>query len=122
MSYPISDPLNHVSEQCLRDCYAWCPELADESPEKQIVHFTLGMAGEVGEVVELIKKWQGGRPGYDINDAKLRDRIAEEIVDVIQYAGDLAAYLKLDLDDALSKKRGLNAKRFLGAPFKDTKP
>lgn len=114
MSFPITDPLNHVAEQCLRDCYEWFPEWANEPAERQIVHFSLGMAGEVGEVVELIKKWQGGRPGYDITDAALLDRIAEEIVDVIQYAGDLAAYLGLDLDGALGKKRGANAKRFGG--------
>lgn len=104
--------LNEFARQCLDDCYTWFPTMANETAERQIVHFTLGMAGEVGEVVELIKKWHGGRPGYNIEDRELLGRIAEEICDVLQYVGDLAFFLDLDLDRAMDAKRAANAERF----------
>lgn len=103
-------PLSDFAAQCLRDCYEWFPEWEQEPAERQIVHFTLGMAGEVGEVVELIKKWQGGRPGCTL--AAITDRVAEEMCDVLQYLGDLATFLDLDLDGAMAAKRAANARRF----------
>ena len=104
--------LNDLAAQCLADCYAWFPSWSAEPAERQIVHFALGIAGEQGEVVEIIKKWQGGRPGYDLEDPTVRAHLAEELCDVVMYVGDLAAFLGLDLDHALHLKRVANAERF----------
>lgn len=111
---PLNEPYNALARENLADCYAWFPDTPERSFEWHVVHFTLGMAGEVGEVVELVKKWQGGRPGYDIADPEIRGRIAEEICDVLMCAGDLAAFLELDIDSAMSLKRANNAVRFGG--------
>lgn len=103
--------LNDFAAAQLENCYRWFPEWSDEPAERQIVHYTLGIAGESGEVVELIKKWQGGRVGYEMTDS-FRARLAEEICDVLMYCGDLAGYLKLDLDEAMAAKIVDNNFRF----------
>jgi NTP pyrophosphatase (non-canonical NTP hydrolase) len=106
-------PLESLAQRCLDDCYRWFPDWRHQHGERQIVHFALGIAGETGEVIELVKKWQGGRAGYDIvNDDAMRRRLAEELCDVLMYVGDLAAYLRLDLDRAMREKREANDRRF----------
>jgi len=112
MSYPSTEPLNDFARQSLRDCYEWFPGWDAEPVMNQVVHYGLGIAGEAGEVVEIVKKLHGGRPGYELSDPKIRERLAEEICDVMQYCGDLAAVLDLDIDYAMQRKRTANGKRF----------
>jgi NTP pyrophosphatase (non-canonical NTP hydrolase) len=53
----------------------------------------LGLAGESGEVVELIKKFVGH--GHELNRLKLR----AELGDVLWYVAAIASAVGLDLDD-----------------------
>lgn len=53
----------------------------------------LGLAGETGEVVELVKKFLEGKIELD------EKRIAEEIGDVIWYAAALCTWLGINLSD-----------------------
>lgn len=91
-----------LSKQYLADSERWFPDL-HLTPTSQIVHFGLGLAGEAGEVANLIKKFNRG----SIRLLELRDEIAHEIADVIAYALDLAAVLDIDVDEALSEKRAI---------------
>lgn len=63
----------------------WFPALHD-TRHSALVHFTLGLAGEVGELVEAIytsgAKWDA-------------DLIASELADVVTYTCDIAAVLGL---------------------------
>lgn len=104
-------PLNQMADRCLADSHRWFPDTPGRGHIFEVIHYTLGIAGETGEVVELIKKWQGGRPGYEMSE--IRDRLAEEMCDVLMYIGDLAALLQLDLDMAFALKRAANDGRFL---------
>jgi NTP pyrophosphatase (non-canonical NTP hydrolase) len=51
-----------------------------------------GLAGEAGEVVELLKKHKGHAHPLD------RDRVAKELGDVLWYVADIATACGLDLD------------------------
>ena len=104
--------LNELANRSLEDCYRWFPGWNEQAVTTQVLQYTLGIAGESGEVVELIKKWHSGRAGYDLNSESLRARVVEELCDVLVYAFDLAAVLKLDLDEAMELKRASNETRF----------
>jgi NTP pyrophosphatase (non-canonical NTP hydrolase) len=61
-----------------------------------IMYCALGLVGETGEVIEQVKKsWR--------NDMKVTDdrkeKIREELGDVLWYASQLATELSLDLED-----------------------
>ena len=45
-----------MQERALADSVKWFPRIHSGEPWAPIVHFTLGLAGEVGELVNLIKK------------------------------------------------------------------
>lgn len=60
------------------------------SPE-QLAIFTLGLCGESGEVAELVKKHLGHGRALD------RDRMIEEIGDVLWYVAALATLLQVPL-------------------------
>jgi NTP pyrophosphatase (non-canonical NTP hydrolase)/deoxyadenosine/deoxycytidine kinase len=75
----------------------------------------LALAGEVGEVANLIKKmrrstWRGG--SVEINEEDL----AEELADVLAYTMKLANQLDIDLTDAYRRKMHANWLRFAIAP------
>lgn len=110
----VNQPYNALAFENLRDSHRWFPDTPNRGKEFEILHYGLGVAGECGEVVEIIKKWHGGRPGYDMlgKDPEILGRLAEEICDTLMYLGDLAAILELDIDAAMSLKRLANDKRF----------
>lgn len=107
-------PLNDFASQCLADSHRWFPDTPGKGFAFEVEHYAFGIAGERGEVIEIVKKWHGGRSGYDLDDPVILGRIAEELCDLLMYIGDLAALLGLDLDGAMLLKRIKNDQRFRG--------
>jgi len=68
----------------------WFPHLHDYDDTSAAVHFALGLAGEVGELVEILAFAEPGQP--------TDPRTGEELADVTIYALDLGAVLGLDID------------------------
>ena len=79
-------------------------------PDRNPLMVALGVGGEAGEVLEVIKK--GNRPGQEVDVLHLK----EEIGDVLWYLAVLADYYDLDLEeialdniDKLSKRYAKDA-------------
>lgn len=66
---------------------------ARTSTANNVAISALGLAGEAGEVVDLLKKHLGH--GHDLDKMKL----AKELGDVLWYVSDLARQFDLSLDD-----------------------
>lgn len=64
-----------------------------QATQEQRFVAALGLAGEAGEVVDLLKKHLGH--GHPLDKAKLE----EELGDVLWYVADVATHYGLDLDD-----------------------
>jgi NTP pyrophosphatase (non-canonical NTP hydrolase) len=71
---------------------------------------TLALAGEVGEVAELVQWLPAPWPG--VPDERLRERLGEELADVLLYLVRLADVAGVDLGAAASKKLTRNESRF----------
>ena len=66
---------------------------ARENPFKErILVQSLGLAGEAGEVANLVKKWAWH------NGPLSPDQMADELADVLWYVADLASAMGLDLE------------------------
>jgi NTP pyrophosphatase (non-canonical NTP hydrolase) len=64
-------------------------------PELMLVWNAIGLAGEAGEVAELVKKGVFHRHGLD------QARLANELGDVLWYAAGLCTVLGLDLGEVM---------------------
>ena len=86
----------------------WFPELHERPGIDQIVHMALGMAGEVGEVANIVKKinrYQVIRPGQHAD-------LAEELADVFTYLLNLATLLDIDLVTEFDRKQEICEQRW----------
>lgn len=75
-------------------------------PDRDPLMIALGVGGEAGEVMEIIKK--GHRPGKDVDVPHLK----EEIGDVLWYLAVLADYYDLDLEEIALENLDKLAKRY----------
>jgi NTP pyrophosphatase (non-canonical NTP hydrolase) len=75
-------------------------------PDRDIKSLALGVGGEAGEVMEIIKK--GTRPGKEIDVVHLK----EEIGDVLWYLAVLADSLHLDLGEIANENIEKLQKRY----------
>ena len=73
-------------------CQALRTAQAEPYRERLMVQ-ALGLAGEASEVGQIIKKWAWHGKSLD------RDKIRDELSDVLWYVADLASALNLDLDE-----------------------
>jgi NTP pyrophosphatase (non-canonical NTP hydrolase) len=73
-----------------------------------ITTLVLGLAGETGEVCDLIKKWRRGSLTYQDIEANLQT----ELIDVFHYWCLLIGLLKIDVDEVYRAKREFNIARF----------
>lgn len=100
----ISD-LHALQVRALADSEAWFPAV-HESQQSAVVHFALGIAGEVGELVNLIKKANRSRHWEAVVDASdWREAISHEAADVAIYLMDICAELGINLATAIDNKR-----------------
>jgi len=86
---PTPTNLDQLAAEYLSNSARWFPDLHHDDT-RAAVHFALGLAGEVGELVELMAFVEPGE--------LLDHRTGEELADVTIYALDLAAVLSIDLD------------------------
>ena len=122
----VMGPLGYLSQQCKDDSKRWFPGTSDD-----LLHMVLGLAGESGEVANLLKKLDRG--DYDTTNIKVHtgnvsewptDRkleLAEEVVDVLVYAFNIFALLGVSPDVIYATKRAANERRFGGRVPIDSK-
>lgn len=94
-----------LSQQCLADSELWFPAKAHS-----LVHHTLALCGEAGELANLVKKLDRG--DLDIKDASVRHKVMMETTDVYVYNLNIAGLLGLDLERSYEIVRGENMRRF----------
>jgi len=98
-------PLWKLSQQAHEDSTRWFPNYAGD-----LVHMTLALCGEAGELANLVKKIQRG--DLDIKDAETRYKVMMETTDVQTYVLAIAGLIGLDLDKSVQHIRGQNEARF----------
>lgn len=98
--------LNDLVRQCRDDSARWFPH----PTSGQLVHYSLALAGEVGEFCNIVKKVDRG--SLDINDATVRFQLRSELTDILIYVASLAAVLNVDLTKQYQYVRANNEKRF----------
>jgi dCTP diphosphatase len=81
---------------------------------------TLALAGEVGEVAELVQ-WLPAEHAAAPDD-DLRKRLGDELADVLLYLVRLADVAGIDLGAASSAKLGRNEDRFPVAAYRSVAP
>ena len=99
--------LGSMITQCTKDSNRWFPGKA-----QSIANQVLCMAGEVGEVANLIKKVERG--SITLGDARVAG-LEEEIVDVLIYLCNLMgneAFEDTDWEAIWNEKRRFNESRF----------
>jgi NTP pyrophosphatase (non-canonical NTP hydrolase) len=110
----MDDGLHFLMQQCTTDSKEWFPRT------QGLAFMTLAMAGEVGEVANIVKKIERG--SYTLDD-KLSDRhtvreaLAEEVIDVLIYLMNLMGSEEFKDVDWMSiwyEKREFNQERFGG--------
>jgi len=107
---PAHTTLAELQARAYHDSQHWFPDVhADD--RTAAVHFSLGIAGEVGELVNIVKKAnRSGRWNGYVHDhhADLR----HEAADVAIYLLDLCAALNIDLAYAIDEKRAILIERW----------
>lgn len=91
----------------LRDSRAWFPDV-HRTDHDAVVHFALGIAGEVGELVNIVKKVNRGSERY----VDVMDELSNEMADVLIYLCDMAETLNIDLEQAVDDKRAILVERW----------
>jgi NTP pyrophosphatase (non-canonical NTP hydrolase) len=74
-----------------------------------LMHMTLGLVGEAGEVAGDVKKWDRGDFALTLDK---RMKIGLEVIDVLVYACNIFSILGIEPDDLWQHKREFNDKRF----------
>jgi NTP pyrophosphatase (non-canonical NTP hydrolase) len=100
----IQYDLEGVVNQCLEDSEDWFPEQA-----KDVAFQTLCLAGEVGELANLVKKVARGTH----TEAELMQRMEEETTDVFIYLCNIIGLLGMDPFAKYNEVRAKNAERFV---------
>jgi NTP pyrophosphatase (non-canonical NTP hydrolase) len=96
--------LMKAAYDAVADSERWFPENVQEP------FFSAAcMAGEAGEVINLLKKVERGSHPYDEN---MKAQVFEEVADVFTYMLKLAGELGMDLEAEYRKKREINDVRF----------
>lgn len=102
-----TQPLNELAQECLQTSARYFPEV-HTTARAAVVHFTLGLTGEAGEIANVVKKFNRG----SLEWTQVTELLRHELADVLIYLLDLAAVLEIDLDRALSEKQAINEERF----------
>ena len=92
---------NEYQKQAMRTLN---PDLS--KPEGMLIDGALGLAGEAGEVVDLVKKWYA--QGHDLK----RDLIFEELGDVCWALAEVATALDIELEEVMQRNLEKLRKRY----------
>lgn len=104
----MSLTLKELAEQCVADSEKYFGDVAYGAVVHSIPHHTLALAGEVGELANIVKKVE--RQTLDFQEAY--DAMAMECVDVMIYLMNIVGLMGLNIEEAYKIKREYNAKRF----------
>jgi NTP pyrophosphatase (non-canonical NTP hydrolase) len=94
-----------LAVQCAEDSNLWFPGAGSS-----LAHHTLALAGEVGELANIVKKIERG--SLSIHDAAVKKELAMEQADIFTYLLNTAHLTRVDLIRAYEEKRRINAQRF----------
>lgn len=103
----MSLTLKQLQQRALADSKGWFPAV-HFTQHDAMVHFALGIAGEVGELVNIIKKIN--RRSTTLADN--RDELELEMADIQIYLCDLAETAGVDLERAVERKRAILIERW----------
>lgn len=101
--------LAELAEMAREDSLRWFPKL-HENRDDFLIHSALGLAGEAGEAVDVIKKWH--RSGV-LNTESL----GAELADVFVYLLHICTAAGIDLEDEYRRKAAFNETRFGANPI-----
>lgn len=107
MTYKSTDFLNALAKQCREDSHRWFGDTSGDN----LVHHTLSLCGEAGELANIVKKIQRG--SLDYNDPKVRIMLSSELTDVFVYLLNIAAITGTDLEKSYQVVRTNNERRFM---------
>ena len=79
------------------------PEL---SPKDVLINGVMGLCGESGEAIDIVKKWLA--QGHDLD----REKLAKELGDIAWYLAETATALDLSLEDIFEANIEKLRKRF----------
>lgn len=109
--------LAEMGQQMLADSRQWFPEVhARPNGFDTTLHLALGLAGETGEVIDIIKKADICGFGAECDKHTVGKHsmtaLAVEMADVLTYLLALAAHLGIDIEEAYDAKRQENVNRW----------
>ena len=97
------DSLRHTT-------FAWSSPISKKD-SSALVHNVLSLAGEVGELANLVKKYERGDFSYD----RLMELVPGELADVLIYLMKISYQAGVDLESAFLDKLAENERRFAKA-------
>lgn len=100
--------ISEIQTEVGTDSVLFFPEMANDLP-----HHLLGLAGEVGEVANLVKKAQRGSEHFE--DPEFYTEVVNEVVDTFIYIMSIANILSFDMGECYDIKRTYNYTRFQSA-------
>ncbi len=95
-------------------------EERDRNPYHDLKSLTLALTGEVGEIDELVQWLPSGQTATDL--PRLRERLSDELADVLRYLLRLADVAGVDLSAAAAAKLDRNKERFPVASYRGVAP
>lgn len=95
--------LEEIIKQCSTDSEEWFPEQAVDP-----FFVAACTAGEIGEAINLLKKWVRGTH----EKFQIKDELEGEVTDTFIYLMNLIGILDFDIVEAYKKKRAYNQERF----------
>jgi NTP pyrophosphatase (non-canonical NTP hydrolase) len=98
--------MNDRVDEAVNDSHEWFPEW--QHNREWLPWWLLALGGEVGELQNKAKKWRRGSLTWE----EVKPLLADELVDVLVYAFDVAACLEIDLEAEYDRKREFNQSRF----------
>lgn len=103
--WPDQNLLVSLRDQCVRDSNIWFP-----GQSQTLMHHTLALCGEVGELANIVKKLDRGSLSMS-SELVLHD-LESESADVLIYLLNVFGLLNIDPLRAYITKRTFNDKRF----------
>ena len=76
------------------------------SPKEILINGVMGLCGESGETIDIVKKWLA--QGHELD----KEKLAEELGDIAWYLAETATALDLSLEDILVANINKLKKRF----------
>ena len=86
--------------------FVWNEKITDKNIEI-LEHLLIAILGELGEAANIVKKISRG----DMLLSEVREKISEEIIDILIYVIKLTYQMDIDVEKALNNKIKKNEKR-----------